>query len=81
MKFKTVLSSFFRCGAFGVAVVLTSCALESSAEQKTVTEKQYVTGSNIPRDTSKTDVKTVSVERNEISRPQVLMPLKQKTGN
>ena len=64
----------------GIAVALAGCATGLPADQTVPIEKQYTTGSNIPRDASKTAVKTVSTEQTEISRPQVLMPPKPKNG-
>ena len=62
----------------GIAVALAGCATGLPTDQTVPIQKQYTTGSNIPRDPSKTVAKTVNTEQNEISRPQVLMPAKPK---
>ena len=64
----------------GIAVALAGCATGLPTDQTVPIQKQYTTGSNIPRDPSKTVARTVSTEQNEISRPQVLMPAKPKNG-
>ena len=69
-----------RC-ALAIAVALAGCATGAPADQTLPIERQYTTGSNIPRDASKTAAKTVSAEQTDISRPQVLMPPKPKNGS
>ena len=64
----------------GIAAALAGCASGLPTDQTLPIEKQYTTGSNIPRDASKSGVKTVSAEDAALSRATVQMPPKGKGG-
>ncbi len=78
---ETVLAIGPRVIAAAIALAIAGCASGLPGNQGTaIEEKQYVTGSNIPRDANKSGVKTVSAEEAALSRATVQMPPKGKSG-
>jgi hypothetical protein len=67
--------------AIVISLATGGCASELTGSQVAAAEdKQYVTGSNIPRNAGKSDVKTVGAEEAALSRAAVQMPPKGKGG-